>query len=148
MATMTRQSGFTLTELIMVIVILGVLSVVAMPMWFSKSDFEARGYFDEVIQAARYAQKYAVVSNCDVLFSITGAGFSLAVQASPYDHCNELTLNLPGKAGPYVAPSGITSSGSADITFEPSGKASATHTLTIGGHSMQIHAATGFVERL
>ena len=145
-----RQSGFTLTELIMVIVILGVLSVAAMPMWFSKSDFEGRGYFDEVLQAARYAQKYAVVSNCNVRLSVTASNYQLNLLASPHDHCEAHSITLPGKAGtgPYAAPSGVSVSGAGNYSFLPSGAADNTYTLTIGGHSMRIHAATGFVERL
>jgi MSHA pilin protein MshC len=148
MQAIPRQSGFTLTELIIVIVILGVLSAVAMPMWFSKSDFEARGYFDEVIQAARYAQKMAVVSNCPVEFAVTGDGFSLAILAhTDFPHCVNTPISLPGKSPPYIKPSGITS-GTANVTFRPSGSASTGTTIAVGGHSMQIHAATGYVERL
>lgn len=141
------QQGFTLTELIMVIVIIGVLSAVAMPMWFSAGDFEERGYYDEVIQAARYAQKVAVVSNCDVRFSLGAGGFSLEIQNSPFTHCAVQTVDLPGQSGPYTKPGGVASD-TASITFAPAGTASADATLNIGGRQIQIHAATGYVERL
>jgi MSHA pilin protein MshC len=52
--------GFTLVELIMVIVILGVLAVYAAPKLFSTSDFYARGFHDETTALLRYAQKTAV----------------------------------------------------------------------------------------
>lgn len=134
----------------MVIVILGVLSAVALPMWFSKSDFEERGYFDEVLQAARYAQKYAVVSNCNVRLSVTASNYQLNLLASPHGHCEAHSITLPGKAdtGPYAAPSGVSVTGAGNYSFLPSGAADNTYNLTIGGHSMRIHAATGFVERL
>jgi prepilin-type N-terminal cleavage/methylation domain-containing protein len=54
------QQGFTLIELIMVIVILGVLAVFAAPRIFNNADFYARGFHDETLALLRYAQKSAV----------------------------------------------------------------------------------------
>ena len=54
------QRGFTLIELIMVIVILGVLAVFAAPRLFQSSDFYARGLHDETLALLRYAQKAAI----------------------------------------------------------------------------------------
>ncbi len=52
--------GFTLVELVMVIVIMGVLAVFAAPRIFSNTDFYARGFHDETLALLRYAQKTAV----------------------------------------------------------------------------------------
>ncbi len=52
--------GFTLIELIMVIVLLGVLAVFAAPRLFNSGDFYARGFHDETLGLLRYAQKAAV----------------------------------------------------------------------------------------
>jgi MSHA pilin protein MshC len=52
--------GFTLIELIMVIVLLGILAVFAAPRIFSNSDFYARGFHDETLALLRYAQKTAI----------------------------------------------------------------------------------------
>ena len=41
-----QQRGFTLMELVMVIVILGVLAVFAAPRMFNASDFNAQGFHD------------------------------------------------------------------------------------------------------
>ena len=89
------QQGFSLVELVTVIVILGVMSVVAMPMWFSRTDFEQRGYFDELIQATRYAQKLAVATNCDVQITINPASFSLQQPTSLCNTVNWQAVSLP-----------------------------------------------------
>src|SRR5665647_2470350 len=56
------QRGFTLIELIMVMVMLGVLAVFAAPRIFNSGDFYARGFHDETLGLLRYAQKAAILS--------------------------------------------------------------------------------------
>lgn len=55
-----HQYGFTLIELIMVVVMLGVLAVFAAPKVFNAGDFNARGLRDETLAMLRYAQKAAI----------------------------------------------------------------------------------------
>jgi MSHA pilin protein MshC len=55
-----HERGFTLIELIMVIVILGVLAVFAAPRIINTGDFNARGFHDETLALLRYAQKAAI----------------------------------------------------------------------------------------
>jgi MSHA pilin protein MshC len=143
--------GFTLVELVLVIVILGVISVTALPMLFSRTDFEQRGFFDELLQATRYAQKLAVASNCDVQVTLNSGDFALAFLNTPHAHCANAAISLPSKQPPYDAPSGVTlSAGTGTITFHPSGLASADRTVTVTGTSplsFRVYAATGYVER-
>jgi MSHA pilin protein MshC len=54
------QRGFTLIELIMVVVMLGVLAVFAAPKILNSSDVNARGFHDETLALLRYAQKAAI----------------------------------------------------------------------------------------
>lgn len=134
------------------VVIVGVLSVAALPVWFNRVDFEQRGYLDELIQATRYAQKLAVATNCDVRINIAANGFALQ---RPVTWCNTagawVGVNLPGSPPPYNAPNGVAiTAGLGTITFSASGLASADTTVTLAGSSplsFNIHAATGYVER-
>jgi len=69
---MTRSAGFTFIELIVVLVILGVISAIAVPKFFSVTDFSEDFYFNDVLASVRYAQKLAVVSGCDTQVLTSG----------------------------------------------------------------------------
>ncbi|PQA77153.1 Tfp pilus assembly protein FimT/FimU [Rhodoferax sp. TS-BS-61-7] len=65
------QGGFTLVELVMVMVMLGVLAVFAAPRVFNRSDFEARGFHDQTLAALRFAQKTAIAQRRVVCVAFT-----------------------------------------------------------------------------
>ncbi|MFO1321244.1 MAG: type II secretion system protein [Burkholderiales bacterium] len=58
--------GFTLAELVVVILILGILAVVAVPRLATTSDFEVQGVYDQALSTVRYAQKVAIASRSTV----------------------------------------------------------------------------------
>ena len=60
------QRGFTMVELIMVIVILGILAAVVGPRFFDRRVFDERLYFEQSLTAVRYAQKLALSSGCPI----------------------------------------------------------------------------------
>src|SRR3989440_13029596 len=55
-----RCRGFTLPELVMTIVIIGILIAVTAPRFVSWKGFSSRGSYDEAQAVVRYAQKTAV----------------------------------------------------------------------------------------
>ncbi len=61
------DAGFTIVELVIIILVIGILSAVALPRFFATSDFEARGYYDTVMNTLRYAQKTAIARR-DVVY--------------------------------------------------------------------------------
>lgn len=61
-----RQSAFTVVELVITILVIGILAAVALPRFFSSSDFETRGYYDYVANTLRYAQKTAIAHRREV----------------------------------------------------------------------------------
>jgi MSHA pilin protein MshC len=72
-----RTAGFTLIELITVLILIGIILTATIPRFAATQDYAARGYLEETLAAVRYAQKFAVASGCDVEVNINSAGYSL-----------------------------------------------------------------------
>ena len=83
-----QQSGFTLIELIVVIVILGILSAVAVPKYIS---LETEAYDAQAKAAAGAIASASSVNYAKRLASVNTAG----VQLSAAETCNDLTVWLP-----------------------------------------------------
>jgi MSHA pilin protein MshC len=88
----SNNRGFTIVELVVVIIILGIISAVAAPRFFDLQDYKEIAFKDELVSALRFAQKRAVASGKKVEVSIDANGFSLryadgtAVQHPTGDH--------------------------------------------------------------
>jgi MSHA pilin protein MshC len=70
---MRPGQGFTLIELIVVMVVMAILVAVAAPRFFTSNAFEGPAFAHELASAARYAQKVAVTSGCPVQMRLTSA---------------------------------------------------------------------------
>ncbi len=64
-------------ELITVIILLGILAVVALGRFGSGDVFAARGFFDDTVNAVRFAQKLAISSGCQVRVITTASSYQL-----------------------------------------------------------------------
>jgi MSHA pilin protein MshC len=60
MEKINQQTGFTLIEMVTVIVILGLLAVVMIPRFLAPSNFDSRATSDTLISALRQAQQLAM----------------------------------------------------------------------------------------
>jgi MSHA pilin protein MshC len=76
----SNNRGFTIVELVVVIVILGIISAVAAPRFFDLQDYQKIAFKDELVSALRFAQKRAVASGKKVEVNITTNGFSLQIE--------------------------------------------------------------------
>jgi MSHA pilin protein MshC len=131
MNVLPNQRGFTLTELITVIVIVGILSVSVLPRFFTVSDFEDRGSADQVKSMLRFAQKAAIAQRRAITVNISNA-------ATP--NC---TTTLAGAVLTCQVKSTVVSS---TVIFNALGqRTSATGSITVGGTPITIQAETGYV---
>ena len=66
-----KLKGFTLIELVMVMILIGILSVAIIPRFANKSVFDAKGFFDQSSNMIRYAQKVAIAQRRDVFVNVS-----------------------------------------------------------------------------
>ena len=63
---MRYEVGFTLIELVLVLIITGILTVVSIPRFADVDKFRERAFADGALAAVRYFQKLAISTGCDV----------------------------------------------------------------------------------
>jgi MSHA pilin protein MshC len=150
-----NQRGFTLIELIMTMVIIGILAIAVAPRFLGIDVFKSRGFSDQVQASLRYAQKEAIAQHRNVCVtftlpapsSVTLRIASLSGAASPCD----TNLTSP-TGGPYVvtAPSGIAFAAlptafSFDALGRPTPSALPPINITGATNGINIAAETGYV---
>jgi MSHA pilin protein MshC len=154
-APLSTQAAFTLVELVMVIVLLGILSATALPRFFSVSVYQQQAFFDDTLNAVRYAQKLAVATGCNVQVSINTNTYTLNRPANR-SKCSSISaadFSLPvrhpgtGETSYTHSETGVTlTSSSATFYFDASGRTSADITLTVAGtKTITVVHDTGFV---
>lgn len=130
------QRGFTLVEMVTIIVILGIIAVVAVPRFADTDTFRSRAAADQAIAALRYAQKVAIASHSNVTVNIsagTPADCGIAVAAG--------TLNCVVNNDVTVVPA------PAIVVFDFMGRPvpNVVTPVAVGGTAITIEAETGYV---
>jgi len=170
-----RLHGFTLIELMLVLLLIGILAVAVMPRFFDRKTYDTRAYFDQTEALLRYAQKAAIAENRAIYVRLNGSSVALCYDAACSTPLPPATGSNSGSSATKVActiggsyrsgwaceapPSGVTLSAAAMFYFSPLGKpylASDTPpastfsplALTVAGdvnRSIQVEAETGYV---
>jgi MSHA pilin protein MshC len=73
--------GFTMIELITVILLIGILGAIGASRFFDDKLFEARAYADQAKLMIRYAQKLAIAQNREVFMRSDVSGFAVCFDA-------------------------------------------------------------------
>jgi MSHA pilin protein MshC len=76
------MKGFTLIELVMVMVLVGILAIAVVPRFSSQSTFTARAFADQSKSMVRYAQKLAIAQNRNVYVRLNGVNIALCFDAA------------------------------------------------------------------
>ena len=77
-----RVAGFTLVELVTVLVIMGILAAVGISRFFDKRAFDAREYADQAKSIIRYGQKLAIAQNRNIFIRSDGNSFAVCSLSS------------------------------------------------------------------
>ena len=75
------DNGFTLIELIVVITLIGVLAAVVGPRFASTDVYEQRTFYDDVLQAIRFAEAKASGSGCLTQVAFNSGGFAVQIDS-------------------------------------------------------------------
>ena len=151
-----RHAGFSLVELISVIVLLGILGIVALGRFTGPNLFVARGFFDDTVTAVRFAQKLAISSGCDVRVITTASSYQLRQSTTcTADNFSNPVANPANRSNNYQKvniPAGFALT-AGNITFDARGRregATSDFSLSDGttSYSFRVHASTGLVEVL
>lgn len=144
-----HAAGFTLVELVMVIVIVGVLALVVAPRALDLTAWRLRAYGDELQAQMLAMQRLALAQRRPVTATITGSGVDFAYTAGG----TLLALPCPATASPCIA-----EGGSRSATFNAANSGAATTstgaalvlTIASGGSSQvfRLEPQTGLFRRL
>ncbi len=150
-----HQQGFTIVELITVMILIGILAAFAVPRLGEITGFSGAGYATDVRGALAHARRTAVASRRHVCVTVASDRVSLSMDTGDPDtgahpSCNAANVvGLPGgdSSGVLMAPNNVTvASTQAAFSFTPKGEASVDVTISTGGESVKVIALTGAIE--
>jgi MSHA pilin protein MshC len=151
--------GFTLVELVTVMILLGILAVFAMPNLDVARGFDATSFRDRVAASLRFAQKSAVARRRMLCATVAPASLTLSADASfGAGTCANAVAGPDGKNPAATAPSAtvtLTAVPAGPLYFQPSGvvtsdtagKVPTNYALTVTGQAViYVNGATGYVD--
>lgn len=162
-----KSRGFTLIELIAIMIIVGIMAVVALPRMSALSGFNERGLHDKLKASLQFARKTAVASRRYVCLNVTNGingNVNLRLErASPENttgNCtdtNGVDLNPPSPDKTTACASNQICSGatlllkssSTSFRFDPLGRLNPVSNVTFsttGQPDIVIEAETGYVQ--
>jgi MSHA pilin protein MshC len=154
--------GFTLVELVTVMLIVGIMAVVVVPRFGLLKGYDEVGYRDTVKATLEYARKSAVAQRRNVCVALASNGLTLTRDVrdpdtntadctqQPTANINRLQLPAPETSnGNEIRPRGsVVLTGTAFLSFSPLGRPSSAASYTVTGtdaYTITVEAETGYV---
>lgn len=96
---MNKASGFTVVELVAVIVITGIIAAISAPRFIGRDAFDARGAYGTLISSLRYAQKTAIAQRTNVFVNVNLGARTICLGYT--NTCNPAVID-PATQAPYA----------------------------------------------
>lgn len=148
----SASAGFTLVELVVILMLVGILAVAVMPRFLDTQAFQARGFHDETLALLRYAQKSAISHRRTVCVAFGSDNAMLTIASSAGSATCDADLTGPRGDTPatVAAKTGVAYAATpAGFNFNALGQPSfaATRTIQVSGmtDTITIEAETGYV---
>ena len=153
-----RLRGFSLPELIAVLLLVGILSVFAVPKLQGALSFRDDAWRDQIVAALHYAHKVAISHRRLVCASVAAEGVTLSIaSANPAAACNTALAGVDGQAlaADSQGASAASLSPAGPLYFQPSGRvtsdvggtSAAMRTISVAGQApIVLVGETGHVE--
>jgi MSHA pilin protein MshC len=124
---MHAARGYTMVELIMVLVVMGVLAAVAAPRLMDRQGLNERGFQDQLLGVLRYSRKLAITQQREVCVQLQpgGAPTVNVVYAATGVACNAAApVAEPGTSQNWVLPlpPQVTLSGATLVRYAATGR--------------------------
>ena len=148
-----KNNGFSLIELVLVIVLVSIMAVYALPK-LNIDIFRQSGYAQQAAASIRFAQKQAIASGCQITVSITAGGCSLNwYNPSADGSCpaNNTPIANPGSGNNNFCKDSSPASTTglpASFTFDKIGRPSAAQNINLGNKIIKVEAETGYTHEL
>jgi MSHA pilin protein MshC len=146
-----RQRGFTMIELIVTMMVVGILAVAALPRMDLLRGFDEIGYRDRVRATLEYARKSAVAQRRNVRVTMAGGSVAVTIDndipEGPGAGTFPRALPLPGgNANNFAPPAGVNLMPDTVLVFDPLGRPSAGIVLAVtNAGNITVEAETGHV---
>lgn len=153
-----RSKGFTLVELVMVMIITGILATYAVGRYFTAAETTGASQAQRFARDLRHAQMLALTWSRQLCVNVTGGGYSVhGTGAGSPPACNTGAVTDPatGAAFSVALQDGATLAGPGTVRFDSMGRpsngsspvaAASTYTLSGGGSwTITVNPVTGLV---
>jgi MSHA pilin protein MshC len=96
------MSGFSLVELVAVILLVSIMAVYATPRLTGKRVFDTTGFFESTVVALRYAQRAAIAGRRTTCVTFTATSLTLNIASVAGSSICDIPLAGPlGETAPY-----------------------------------------------
>lgn len=149
------HGGFTMVELVVTIVIIGILAATIVPRWSGNSGFDERGFRDRTAAALRYAQKSAIAARLTTCAAFVMTPPTVSFRISSLNGAVDCSAGTD-LIGPDGLPLVVGATGSATFTaapasivFDAAGRPNGAAVISVSGLpatlAITVEAETGYV---